>query len=221
MVKTKALRLKPVPRTMVAQASACVFFGTGIRPIPCALHHPGPYRIPLNITSHLLKLIRRANPVIERFILPERSAAPQQQIRLARRTALNPPRDLRQVAPRYQKQVNVIGHHHEREQFILETVARNQVTHDRLRHFRRLQPNRTLCRAIEDPINLDERMPILAANLEKPRQRSSQPPGNKHRHMRRMPVRKIPSIHSVEEVAETENLLRTKTHRLKPVPQPC
>jgi hypothetical protein len=203
----------------VTQASACVVFCAGIRPFRGTTNQPGANRIPLDINSYSLKLIGSPNPVIERFILPERvSPSPQKQIRRAGRTALDPPGNLRQLKPGRQKQMDVIRHNDKSEQLIIQTIALEHLSHNTPRDFRLLQPNRPIRRAIQNPIGFDKRSSIIPTNLKKPRKRPSQSPRNEESHTRRMPMGKIASIHSSKVVTDRCIFLKSNPHRLKPVP---
>lgn len=108
------------------------------------------------------------------------------------------------IRPMGQKQVNVIGHYHEGMQLIPAT--RKQVGDYTLSNFWTSQPLWLIRGTIQQLIAPGENPPTIGARLQS-RECTAQSPSYENGSSRRMPIRKIASIHLPEKWENTGDFL--------------
>ena len=178
----------------------------GPRPIFGRLHKTGSHGIELDISNDPMQFDVVSNPVIERFVLPERiSSAAQNLVGQPRRRAFQPPSNRGQRNFRFQQQVHMIGHDHPGLQCVKApfSLAVPEGISDRFRNTRIFQPKGPESGLIDEPINSDESFPrILAGGGACPTsniswKRTGQTPSHKQQDSGRwlwLPVRQFSTI---------------------------
>jgi hypothetical protein len=188
----------------VEQALACdsrVYSDNGAGPGPLLrfVNETRIDRIPLYVTRYAFELVQVANPVIEGFVLPEALAGSgEQEIGLSGATAFDRFRNYAQILERLQQEMHMIWHHNEGSEVVVETVSIEDLIDYALGDFCSLQPFWAF-RAIQHPISFHE----IASVRDMPlclRKHLRQTTRHEYCRSRRIPVRKISSVHSSELV---------------------
>jgi hypothetical protein len=175
-------------------------------PILRGLYKTSSYRIVLNVSNDPIQLAVVADPMIERFVLPESIPSPAQNlVGLPCCRALQPTSNLRQWNLGFQKHVDVIGHDHPSSQYIEAPclLAVPEGISEQLRNTRILQPERPENGSIHVPVERHESSSRILARRctgptgKIPRKRTGQTPSHEQEGFW-LPVRQSSTIeHSI------------------------
>jgi len=169
-------------------------------------------RIVLDVASDPLLLLAAPNPTIEIIAAPEGACTAQQPIGLRRAGSLDARNDTRNFGQREQEDVNVVRHQDPTAEFIqASALPLQQASYYRLGHIPASKPLRTLLFRIKQPVEGDE-LCAFAGVLSRPlnpRQRSREPPRQKTRRARPVPMRQMAmTLHANTVASRPQNSLR-------------
>jgi len=213
---------------------------TRVAPLLGRQSQSGADRVEFDIRFHFLELVRTSNPVIEGFVLPEGLAgAVQDGVGLAGGLALDPCGDFGKFDSRRDQNVDVVRHDHEGVQVeVCRLVAES--ADDAIGDFGAAQPGGADRGAVQEAVLFDEAAALrnhrlkpvplgirtvellrLRAHRLKPvplfRQESvvfgkstGQTPGDEEGSCCGMPVRKVATIHSTQEVGQSGGESQTR-----------
>jgi hypothetical protein len=130
----------------------------GPRPLIGSGAEPGFHGILFNVPHDFFFLDRVPNPSIEIVPCPECTAsAAQYPVGIPCTAAFDPPDDFRQVKPRPEDYVNVVGHQDPGTQFVAAILLTLEKAFDNTRgNVRLCEPSRTGCRCVQKTIPSDE-----------------------------------------------------------------
>jgi hypothetical protein len=207
---------------MVAQASACELNwycrGARIRPLFGRSRQSCAYRVVFDPGFDFLKLSGVADPMIEGFVLPEwLSRAAENRVSHTSRFSFDRPRDDRQVVVGPDQNVYVVRHHYKGMQFVCGTGFFPETIQYACCDFGMTQPGGSIERPIQQSVLGCEDTALLTTPAQIRKTAGEAPCHEQHR-ARRMPVGKVPPVHTKRSSAEQGRSSQGECHRLKPVP---